>query len=146
MKTKLREVLSKKSGDLVHIDPQASLRDAAERLCEHRIGALLVTNEEGALVGILSERDIMRALAQRIDVDATTVVATMTRKLIVAVEEDDVAHAMHVMTKARIRHLPIMRNNALVGLLSIGDLVNAVRGETEKQVRYLQDYLEGKYW
>ncbi len=145
MKTKLSTVLNKKNGPTITIDPDASLRDAAELLCEHRIGSLLVTNARGELVGILCERDIMRSVANRVDFDATSVVVIMTKRLIVALAGDDVSAAMNTMTQARIRHLPVMESGKLAGVLSIGDLVNHIRDEDEKQIRYLTDYMQGRY-
>ena len=151
MNLKIRDILRNKSDRLLTIAPDRTLRAAIEDLTEHRIGALLVMRDRGKslageLVGIISERDIMRQCAMRADLDKTLVSDAMTRYLIVGLEDDDLAYTMNTMTEARVRHLPIMRRGELMGIVSIGDVVNALRVENSTQVRYLTDYIQGRYF
>jgi CBS domain-containing protein len=112
-------------------------------LVENNIGSVIVTRD-GSTVGILTERDVLRLGAANPDSLATTLVGqAMTRELVVGVADDLVEYAASVMTSNRIRHLPIMDGERLTGVLSIGDVVNALKQEKEVENRYLRDYIQG---
>ncbi|MCB9729410.1 MAG: CBS domain-containing protein [Deltaproteobacteria bacterium] len=145
MNRTLGDIVGTRSRPLVTIAPEASAMSAAELLCEHRIGALVVVDDTGAMVGIVSERDLMRSVAERVDLDAQTVGEVMTRDVIVGLDTDALNHAMGVMTERRIRHLPIMRAGRAEAMVSIGDIVNALRTEERVVIRDLNAYIMGTY-
>jgi CBS domain-containing protein len=139
----VREILRSKSEPVVTIGPDASLHGAMRLLVEHNIGAVVVI-EGGSIVGILSERDILRAGAA----DPASIVRGhvrdfMTRAVITAPESMELPQVMDVMTERRIRHLPVTRDGRLCGIVSIGDVVNALRQSIEAENRYLYAYIAG---
>ena len=140
---RIREVLDRKGGSVVTIEPDRTVHDAMRILVENNIGSVIVT-QDGRTVGILTERDVLRLGAANPDSLATTLVAdAMTRELVVGVADDLVDYAAGVMTANRIRHLPIVDGEELTGVLSIGDVVNALKQEKEVENRYLRDYIQG---
>ncbi|WP_353473983.1 CBS domain-containing protein [Salipiger sp. H15] len=118
-------VLETKSGDLFTIHPHETIGRAVEVLRDQRIGALLVVDAEGELVGILSERDIVRRLA---DTPGRTLPQTvaelMTTKLETCTPEDSLVWVLRRMTDGRFRHMPVLEDEELIGMISIGDVVN----------------------
>lgn len=141
---KVRDLLAKKPSGVITISPDETLRAASEVLAEHNIGALVVVDAAGLPVGILSERDIVRAVATGGETALRlSVSAVMTRDLIIAVPEDDAAYLIRTMTDRRIRHLPIMHDQRLAGMVSIGDVVKAQRDFFEDEARTLERYITG---
>ena len=140
---RLSDILRTKGSTVVTIDPDSTVLDAARTLVDHNIGAVVVV-EEGAPVGILSERDILRLTSQNPqELDRTSVADIMTRDIVFAAEADSLAAAMESMTMHRIRHLPVAEEKALVGMVSIGDVVNALRAEFEEENQHLKQYIAG---
>lgn len=140
---RIREVLDRKGGSVVTIEPDRTVHDAMRILVENNIGSVIVTRD-GSPVGILTERDVLRLGAANPESLASTLVGeAMTRELVVGVADDLVEYAASVMTSNRIRHLPIMDGERLTGVLSIGDVVNALKQEKEVENRYLRDYIQG---
>ena len=140
------DLLRTKGYDIVTVTPSHTVREAARVACEHRVGALLVIGDEETLVGILTERDILWQVCTGADLDRTRVRSVMARDVVVCVEEDDLHYVMNTMTERRVRHLPVMRGERVVGVVSIGDVVNALRRERAQEVRHLRDYMGGLYW
>ena len=142
--TTVAAILKHKGYQVTTIDPTATIAHVVDVLAEHRIGAALVVDRAGQLLGIVSERDIMRCLAAN---GARTLEMTaaqlMTRALQVAHPETTVAEAMTQMTVGRFRHMPVMDHDALVGLISIGDVVKARIMEQESEVDSLKAYVAG---
>lgn len=137
------DVLNAKGGDVVTISPAHTVLGAMKILVEHNIGAVVVEDDD-RVCGMLSERDILRIATRDPSGFADTLVDdVMTTDLVVGVENDKLDYVMDVMTRNRVRHLPIMRAEALVGIISIGDVVNAMRRDTESENRYLRDYIAG---
>lgn len=137
----LSQILSHKGSDVVTIRPEATVLEAIRTLVDHNIGALVVV-EDGVSVGILSERDVLTFTATGPGVLADTPVGeVMTREVHTARPQDTLAHAMDVMTRRRIRHLPILDGGALAGIVSIGDVVNALREETVEENDHLKAYI-----
>jgi CBS domain-containing protein len=126
---KISSILSKKGGEVISIRRQASVQDAIETLAEHNIGALVVTDASGELVGLISERDIIRTAAKHPEVKSFKVSQVMTTKVRRGLPEDDVVAVAHMMTEQRFRHLPIRSDGRLVGIVSIGDILKAQRDE-----------------
>lgn len=142
---KIRDILAQKGSHVRTIGPDSTVRDAIRTLVEHRIGSLLVT-EGDEIVGIITERDILREACHHAGrLDQRQVREAMTAELIVGVPDDDLNYAMGVMTKNRIRHLPVMDGRKLQGIISIGDLVWASLTEAEFENRNLKEYITGTY-
>ena len=120
------------------------ISDVINIMADKRIGAVLVVDAAGSLVGILSERDVVRNLASRAaETLQLTAAALMTREPTTAGPEFSVATAMEMMTEGRFRHLPIMENGALIGMVSIGDVVKARLMQQEHEVDTLRAYVVG---
>jgi len=140
---KIRDILRSKGTAVVTTRPDATIHEAMTLLVTHRIGSLVVTDEPGKIVGLITERDILRECAARSErVKATRVQEVMTTNLIIGVLDDEVGYVMGIMTQNRIRHLPIMAGEHLEGIISIGDVVKAQLEETEFENRYLKDYIQ----
>jgi CBS domain-containing protein len=117
-------ILAGKGGTVFTLSPAATLQDAARELHARRVGALMVVDAAAAPVGILSERDIVRLVAEEGEAAlARTVGEVMTRSLVTAARADTADSALARMTDRRIRHLPVVEGGTLVGVVSIGDLV-----------------------
>ena len=141
---KIKDVLASKGREVLTINGSKTTHDAIQILVEHNIGALLILADKGKLEGILSERDILRESAERDKMLRTTKVSqVMTENIIIGLPEDDIDYTMGVMTKNRIRHFPIIENEKIVGIISLGDIVNAQLDEREYDNRYLKQYMFG---
>ena len=143
---KVRDLLNSKAiKEVFTISADSTVTDAARALSKHNVGALVVV-QGGKPHGIISERDIVR-LAQDggVQLDRKKVSEVMTENVMVAVPDDEVSYISAIMTRNRVRHLPIMTDGAMVGLVSIGDVVNAMISDTRFENRMLRDYLEGRY-
>jgi CBS domain-containing protein len=132
---KVRNILATKKGQIITIRPEEPVRRAVALLVENRIGALIVVDAAVRLVGILSERDIMRAAAGDEQLFGRPVSDIMTRDVIVGMPQDDVIAVAHTMLEKRFRHLPIVDEGQLIGIISIGDVLktqrDAYRGEVD---------------
>jgi CBS domain-containing protein len=134
----IASILARKGGRVITSRPEQSIRQALSLLAEHNIGALVVVDETGAPAGILSERDIVREAARDERLFARTVGEIMTRDVIVGVPEDDLRAVRHTMTERRIRHVPVVVEGRLVGIVSIGDVVKAELDQYLGEVETLQ--------
>ena len=138
----VKAILSRKGGDVVTIAPTASLSAAVKLLAERRIGAIIVTGPEDRVAGILSERDIVRTLADRGPAALDdNVAAVMTRKVSTCTEADTIASLMERMTAGKFRHLPVVEQGKLVGVISIGDVVKFRVEEIEGESNALREYI-----
>ena len=138
----VRSILSSKGHQVVSVEPDAKLSAAVKIMSEQRIGSVLVMNGT-RIEGILSERDIVCVLCERgAGVLGEPVSAVMTRKIISCRPSDSVAVLMEVMTSEKIRHLPVVENDRLVGLVSIGDVVKLRVQEYEAEQEALRDYIK----
>jgi CBS domain-containing protein len=135
-------ILAGKGRDVVTIEPNASLADAVKLLAEKRIGAVLILGAERRIVGILSERDIVRALAERgRGALNEPVSAAMTRKVSTCNERDTISNITERMTVGKFRHVPVVEQGRLVGIVSIGDVVKHRLNEMERDSAALRDYI-----
>ena len=140
----LQDILNAKGGTVITIRPEATLADVADRLVEHNIGSLLVRHSgDDELLGIVTERDLLHACAGgKCDLAAVSVAEVMTAKLITASPDDRVEEIMGLMTTRRIRHLPVLSEGKLAGLVSIGDLVKTQHDQLAMENRFMKDYIE----
>jgi len=139
---KVTDILDKKGRRVVTIRADASIETAIHRLALERIGALVVSEDGEALEGILSERDILHALAREgaaILGPGRRVAEIMTRAVRTCGPHDSVKHLMDTMTRYRVRHLPVVENGRLIGLVSIGDVVKNRLEEMELETNVLRD-------
>jgi CBS domain-containing protein len=139
----VKAILSAKGGDVISIDPTATLDTAVKTLTQHKIGALLVLGPDRRLIGILSERDIVRTLAERgAGVLSEPLAQVMTRKVVTCSESDSVGVLMERMTTGKFRHLPVLEDDRVIGVVSIGDVVKHRLQEIEQESAALRDYIQ----
>ena len=136
------QILENKGHQVMTSPPTASVADVARRLKEAAIGAVVVQETDGRIVGILSERDVVHALVDfDSDLPNQTVAALMTREVQTCTPSDKVHEIMRRMTEGRIRHLPVIEDGALAGIISIGDIVKRRLEELEEESHALRDYI-----
>jgi CBS domain-containing protein len=138
----VKSILAGKSSDLVTIEPAAKLADAVKLLATHRIGAVVVTGADRRLVGILSERDIVRTLSEQGGRALEAAVSeSMTRKVVTCAETETISEIMERMTAGKFRHVPVVDQGRLIGIVSIGDVVKSRLQEMERESNALRDYI-----
>ncbi len=138
------DVLKTKPADVISTDADTSISDIAKLLAEKRVGAAVVTGSDGALVGIISERDIVRGLAEQgADLLTSPVSTLMTTEVETCSPGDSVEELMQRMTAGRFRHFPVMEGGKLAAVISIGDLVKSRLGELEYETSALKQYISG---
>ena len=129
---------------VVTVGPNETISVAIQKLVEHDRGSLPVCNEKGELVGVVSERDIVRKCFARSDAFAKMKIQDiMSKQVVIGNPEDDVGYAISVMKQKRIRHLPIMDNRKVMGMISMRDLLGEQLEECQTQVHFLGDYISG---
>ncbi|HEY6259658.1 MAG TPA: CBS domain-containing protein [Xanthobacteraceae bacterium] len=139
----VKTILALKGSQVTTIEPAATLEDAVALLAKHRIGALVVLGADRRVIGILSERDIVRTLAELGAAALTTPLAqVMTRKVVTCGEADTVGAIMERMTTGKFRHVPVLEQDRLVGIVSIGDVVKHRLSEIEHESAALRDYIQ----
>lgn len=143
--TRISEILKKKGTEVFQIDPDATVYEAIAAMVEHGVGALLVTHD-GIIDGIVTERDYLAKVALQGRASRTTKVSEIMSANPICVDpEQEVGEAMAVMSEARIRHLPLMKDGKLAGMISIGDCVKQISRDRKAQIRTLTEYINDKY-
>ncbi len=141
----LREILNSKGHTVHTIDSSATLEDVVQKLVRHNCGSLVVVDPKsssGRMVGIITERDILRACAShKAALSALKVSDTMTANVVIGGPDDAVEDTMGLMTDKRIRHLPVMEEGQLLGLISLGDIVKMQHDQLTMENHYLKNYL-----
>lgn len=138
----VQAILNVKGKDVVSVLPTDRVSSAVVTMMRHGIGAVLVRDEVGAVVGILSERDVMRGIARDGQGCLEALVGSLaTREVVSCRPEDGIGHLMALMTSNRFRHLPVMRDGTLAGIISIGDVVKHRLAEVETEARSLREYV-----
>jgi CBS domain-containing protein len=139
----VKAILAAKGGDVVTIEPTTNVAAAVKLLAARKIGALVVTGADRRVTGILSERDIVHAMAERgaaaLELPLTEV---MTRKVMTCNVGDTISMVMERMTEGKFRHLPVVEQGRLAGIVSIGDVVKHRLGEMEREQSALRDYIQ----
>ena len=135
-------ILNEKGRDVLAIPPEVTLFEASRVLTLNRIGALVVRDPKGGLRGIISERDIVRAIAEEgAQALALTVGERMTKDVATCEENDTIAEIMETMTRCRFRHMPVVEGARISGIVSIGDVVKIRIAETLREAQALKDYI-----
>ena len=138
----VRAILEQKGHDVFTLGPNEKLFEAILILAERRVGALVITNDDRKIIGILSERDIVRVLAKDgVAALDLAVRAAMTPKVKICNEKHTVNELMEIMTTGRFRHLPVERDGLLVGIVSIGDVVKKRIEEIEREAEEIRAYI-----
>lgn len=143
MKTK--EILAEKGTRVITVEETVLLVDAVTMFSVNQIGCIIVVNSRNEAIGLVAPIDVFKAIQHHPEyLSVVTVSEIMTRDIIVVTPEDDVDDLMTIMTKNRIRHLPVIDRGQLAGLISIGDLVKAKITNWDVEIHYLTDYIGGK--
>ncbi len=136
-----QDILANKSGDVAIIGEEATVMEAAKIMSDRRIGSLVVGRRE-KVVGIFTERDVLnRVVARHLDPLATIVKDVMTTPVACCQPTTKLAECRSVMTEKRIRHLPVVKENRLLGMISSGDILALEHGEQKRTIEYLHEYL-----
>jgi CBS domain-containing protein len=139
----VKTILSAKGNDVISIEPTATLETAVRTLAEHRIGALLVLGTDRRVIGILSERDIVRVLAEKgAGVLSQPLSQVMTRKVVTCNSSETIGVIMERMTAGKFRHVPVVEQEQVIGVVSIGDVVKYRLQEMEHESAALRDYIQ----
>ena len=145
METKVAEIIKDKGATVYTIQRSASAYEAVELMTRKGVGSLVVLDGE-QICGIVTERDFIRKVVlKNSTADSTPVGEIMTKQIVCAAPEDTVEQCMATMTEQRFRHLPVVERGELAGIVSIGDLIKRVTHIQETHIRYLTDYITGKY-
>ncbi len=140
----VRHIVSVSGADVATAPPDATIADAAKLLKERNVGALVIVTEDGQLAGILSERDLVRGLPDHgADLLALKVKDRMTAEVTTCNPDDRIDGIMKLMTEGRFRHLPVVEEGKLVGIISIGDVVKSRLEELESETTTLREYIAG---
>ena len=144
--TKVRICLEMKGRRLITISPDDTVETAIRKLVDNKIGAMPVCDGKGNLIGIISERDLLKECAQRAkSISKTLIKDIMTRNVVIGIPEDDLDYVTDIMTQKGIRHLPIMDGPKLEGMVSIRDVVDIQLEKSKAEARFLNDYISGGY-
>jgi len=141
---KIKDILDTSRG-VITIGPKENVGTAMKTLLEKKISCLPVLDDSGKVLGVISERDIIREISETGCLGSITVGEAMTKDILIGLEDDDLDYIMNIMSKNNIRHMPIMSGQALTGILSIKDVVKGLMHKVEAENRYLKDYIGGKY-
>jgi len=141
---RVSEILRRKTGDVLKIDVSETVFEALKKLVAANVGSILVTDDTGQVIGIMTERDYLRKIAVLGRTSHDTLVGEiMTSPIMYVTPETTVEESMAIMTDRRIRHLPVVENEEVVGIISIGDVVKFQTREQSFQIKYLTEYISG---
>lgn len=140
---KINDVLRGKGTEVVTISPEATVRELLAQLAEHNVGALVVSPDGRTVAGIVSERDVVRLLNDSADAFDVQVSTIMTEQVHACGPDDLIDNLMRLMTDRRIRHVPVVVDGSLAGIVSIGDVVKTRIGELEFEREQLSNYISG---
>ena len=143
---KVKDVLAEKGTHVVTINQEATVYEALQTFAANRVGSLLVLDDKDGIVGIIGARDALMAVVRAYDeIKKIKVKGIMTKNIIIGALEDELDNVEVVMTENRVRHLPIIEEQKLAGIVSLGDVVKAQLKNIHVENRYLKEYIVGKY-
>ena len=142
---KAKDLIAKKGSDVYTGSASHTVKEALDSLFKYKVGAMVIIDEAKKPIGIITEKDILRLAGQHDNWRDLTVGETMTKDLIIGLPEDELEYIMSLMTLNRFRHLPIMNEGELAGIISIGDIVKSQLKNIKAENRHLSDYIMGKY-
>jgi len=143
---KVKDILTEKGTHVVTVSQEATVYEALQTFAANRVGSLLVLDDKSGIVGIIGARDVLMAVVRACDeIRQIKVKEIMTSKIIIGDPDDDLDNVEVVMTENRIRHLPIIKQDKLAGIVSMGDVVKAQLKNVHVENRYLKEYIVGKY-
>lgn len=143
---KVKDILATKGSRVVTVEKSTLVFDAMSIFSANRIGSLLVVDQDDSILGIIGARDVLNAVIKSYDkIKEMSVEEIMTTNLIVGSVDDDVDYIQAVMTENRVRHIPIIDNKELQGIVSIGDVVKSQMKEKDVENKYLKDYIADRY-
>ncbi|UCE05952.1 MAG: CBS domain-containing protein [bacterium] len=143
---KVKDILAEKGTHVVTINQEATVYEALQTFAANRVGSLLALDDKGGIVGIIGARDALMAVLKACDeIKKTKVREIMTKNIIIGAPEDELDNIEVIMTENRVRHLPIIEEQKLAGIVSLGDVVKAQLKNVHVENRYLKDYIVGKY-
>jgi len=138
----IKSVLSKKGSKIIQIEAGTTIESAAKTMTDNKVGAVLIVDDKYSPVGIFTERDNLSITAMGdVDVKSAKVSDFMTRDLVVGAPEDSIEETMALMTEKHLRHLPVISENGLVGMVSIGDMVKSISEDYKSEIKHLKDYI-----
>jgi signal-transduction protein with cAMP-binding, CBS, and nucleotidyltransferase domain len=143
--TTVRDLLERKGGQVLTIGPDQTVLEAARHMNDARVGALVVVGPTLEMIGIVTERDILtRVVADRRPPEGTPVSSVMTTRIIYCEPATPVAECREMMTQRRLRHLPVLDDNRLIGLISIGDIMAHEAAQQQITIEYMHQYIHGR--
>jgi len=140
-----KDILERKGSNVLTIGPDETVLEAARRMNEHRVGGLVVVDSTSGMIGILTERDILiRLVAESRSPETTRVREIMTGKVLSCEPATSVQECREIMTRRRLRHLPVVEEGRLAGLISIGDLMAYEAAQQQVTIEYMHQYIHGR--
>ena len=140
MAIKVKDMLKDKGLEVIAVDSGVTVDAAVKKMVERNIGAILVM-EDGNFVGMFTERDVLKCWVNKGSYDKILIKDVMSKDLLIIETKDDIDYAMSIMTSKNIRHLPVVENHKIIGLISIRDVVKYHVGNLQSEVHYLKDYI-----
>ncbi len=141
---KIKDILKSSTKKVVTINGDKIIFDAVEKLVTNKIGSLLVIDDDQKITGIITERDILYENYVNYGSESK-INDVMTKEIVIGNLEDDIDYVKDMMINKRIRHMPILEDNELMGMVSIGDILKSQLKDTTFQCRYYKEYIEGRY-
>jgi len=142
----VKELLESKGSKVITAAEDSTVHQAVATMVENKVGSALVIDDEGNPVGIVTERDILRQVADNYSLIKEMVIRdVMSKDLIIATPDEDVNAVCQIMTDKRLRHIPVIDKGELIGIISIGDVVKASLKDSQFEIHYMRDYIMGKF-
>ncbi len=142
---KARDIIAKKGSTVYTGSPSFTVKEALDIMIKNKVGALVILDDTQHPIGIITEKDVLFLASKHDNWRDLTVGENMTTRLIIGIPDDDVEYIMSLMTLNRFRHVPIISDGNLAGIISIGDIIKAQLKDIKAENRYLSDYIMGKY-
>lgn len=140
---KIGDILESKGRDVQTISPESSIQEAVQAMSAHNIGSLMVVSVDSEIIGIVTERDCVRAIAGNPgSLESGTVGSITTKEIVVASPDDDISYILGVMQRVDCRHVPVLDGGVLAGMISVRDVIRSQLDETTSDLKFLKDYIQ----